>query len=535
VLPLLEARFDRDLAIVTNLPLACKPARRGQPGCDGPGVRSQGDNARIAGVNLSVRTRPGGAPTLLVVVVCLFLLLLLPRMIAADMFLDGLTYASMARNMAEGRGTFWKPHYTETVYPEFYESPPLGIWLQSLAFRVFGDSTLVEFLWGVGCGAIVLWLLLLTWRDLRAGPAGAWWAMLLFLACPGVSAILTNNRLEDTMACFTMLGFWLAVRAGRASSGGREAAFAAAAGAAVALGMLTKGLPAAFPFAVPAAAAVFLRSGAKRALRTTGVMLLGSGAVLAVFMVLGGSDAWHWAETYFTEQVARSLTGQREVSTSRLSLVRKLGNELAVPVVLVLLFGVAVRRVRRGDQSPSSAGPGQVAFLLTSALLATLPLLISPKQSGGYLFPSLPLWGMALAAAFPAGALRVESWLQVDLRRGARLRAVFLGAAAVMVVASFAFRGAMVFRATDLYRDVEAGRALLPPGQVVSASPAAVASDWYAVAYMQRFFEISLTAEPGRPLRLVDLRAEPRPLPPCRMLNQHPPRRYWVGDCGGSP
>jgi hypothetical protein len=303
----------------------------------------------------------------------------------------------------------------------------------------------------------------------------------------------------------------------------------------VALGMLTKGLPAAFPFAVPAAAAVCMRTGTMRAARTTGIMLLAAAAVLATFMVLGGSNAWHWADSYFTEQVARSLMGQREVSTSRLSLLRKLGNELAGPAVLVLLSVVLARRERPAGGAPAAAGGGHAGFLLTSALLATLPLLISPKQSGGYLFPSLPLWGMTLAAAFPAGALRVESWLQAKPHRGPRLSAVFLSAAAVTVVVSFSFRGAAIYRQTDLYRDVEAGSGVLPPGQVVSASPASLATDWYVVAYMQRFFKVSLTAEPGRPLRLVDLAVEPHPAPPCRMLNQHPPRRYWVGECGGDP
>src|SRR5262245_12228702 len=62
-----------------------------------------------------------------------------PRVAHRGMFVDGVTYASVARNLAEGRGRFWAPSYTATLYPEFYEHPPLGFWLQSRWFRLLGD------------------------------------------------------------------------------------------------------------------------------------------------------------------------------------------------------------------------------------------------------------------------------------------------------------------------------------------------------------------------------------------------------------
>ena len=53
--------------------------------------------------------------------VSLYCLLVLPRLLSYGMFLDGVTYASIARNMAENYGSFWQPYYTATVYPTFYE------------------------------------------------------------------------------------------------------------------------------------------------------------------------------------------------------------------------------------------------------------------------------------------------------------------------------------------------------------------------------------------------------------------------------
>ena len=69
---------------------------------------------------------------------------IVPRLAHRGMFVDGVTYASIARNLAAGRGSFWSPSYTATIYPQFHEHPPLGFWLQSLWFRALGDHLFVE-------------------------------------------------------------------------------------------------------------------------------------------------------------------------------------------------------------------------------------------------------------------------------------------------------------------------------------------------------------------------------------------------------
>ena len=56
----------------------------------------------------------------------IFVAATVPRLAHRGMFVDGVTYASIARNLAEGRGTFWTPSYTATIYPQFHDHPPLG-------------------------------------------------------------------------------------------------------------------------------------------------------------------------------------------------------------------------------------------------------------------------------------------------------------------------------------------------------------------------------------------------------------------------
>ena len=54
------------------------------------------------------------------------LLVMLPELVTKGMYVDGQLYATISRNMAEGLGSLWSPYATATLFPEFYEHPPLA-------------------------------------------------------------------------------------------------------------------------------------------------------------------------------------------------------------------------------------------------------------------------------------------------------------------------------------------------------------------------------------------------------------------------
>ncbi|MFQ5932091.1 MAG: hypothetical protein ACE5MM_06770, partial [Nitrospiraceae bacterium] len=114
-------------------------------------------------------------------------LLTFPRILKVGMFFDGVTFASIARNLAEGKGTFWAPYYTETVYPSFLEYLPLGFWLQSWVYRLFGDHVTLDPIWDLGMGVLIVLLLVPMWRLTcrnDQSSVGAWWPVLLFVSVP---------------------------------------------------------------------------------------------------------------------------------------------------------------------------------------------------------------------------------------------------------------------------------------------------------------------------------------------------------------
>src|SRR5262245_54843672 len=177
------------------------------------------------------------------------------------MFLDGVTYASIARNMAEGRGRFWEPFYTATIYPAFHEHPPLAFWLQSLWFRVLGDRWFVERLYCLAAAAIIATLIVVTWRSVYADQRNRqdqeWLAMVLWILAPVVSWSIVGNLLETTVCVFATAAVAAAV-----TQPGTPPAAALIRGSVSALcvlgAVLSKGPVGLFPLAAPLVFAAIL-------------------------------------------------------------------------------------------------------------------------------------------------------------------------------------------------------------------------------------------------------------------------------------
>ncbi|MDR1182885.1 MAG: hypothetical protein LBL13_13005, partial [Bacteroidales bacterium] len=58
------------------------------------------------------------------------LIIISPHALSDGMFMDGLIYSTIAKNMANGLCSFWEPHFTTTCHANFYEHPPLAFGLQ---------------------------------------------------------------------------------------------------------------------------------------------------------------------------------------------------------------------------------------------------------------------------------------------------------------------------------------------------------------------------------------------------------------------
>jgi 4-amino-4-deoxy-L-arabinose transferase-like glycosyltransferase len=411
--------------------------------------------------------------------------LILPRIAQAGMFVDGVTYAVLARNLAAGAGTFWAPAFGTTVYPVFHEQPPLGIFLESLAFRLLGDHLYVERLFSVLVFALTALLIVRLWRQLL--PARFDWLPLFFWVVPSIvtwGAI--NNMLETTQGLLTTLAVLLIVR-GTLATGSRAAVAASAAAAlAVTAAALTKGPVGLFPLAVPPLALLVAPPGERSISRLALVwmtLLVTTAAVCAAILAI--PEARHALSEFARTHVVPALQGERGLPRRSFDIARHftLGILARMGALLAVLWLIHPR----GRGVPGVRWNVSL-FFLVAGLTASLPLLGSPVLAGHYFIPSVPLFALAVAAAaLPA----VEAYRE---RTDGVRRFIPVSAAVALTVLAIAVplvSGPMGRRDVDLVRSA---RALVLPMDVTIGTCASASQDWGLHNYLQRFHRVSLAA-----------------------------------------
>lgn len=434
--------------------------------------------------------------------------LLLPSIASIGMFLDGLIYASVSRNLAAGIGSAWAPSFSAGLFPLFHEHPPLVFWLQSLAFRLLGDSYLTERVYDLAVLAVSVLLLRALWRQAvraagRPGLAGYWWlALLCWVLVPKWSWAFRNNVLESTMTLWCLLAVLLAFAASGTANPVRTVFLAVLAAVATAAAFLSKGLPALF--VLPAAVLLLpLKSDASvsRALVVaalqTGFFVLFVAGMLALIPDARALLALWWAD----QVVARTGFGGGWM------IVPELAKKLA-PMALVAIGSVLILRRRLPARwwRPTVRPAISIALL---GLAASLPLVLGDRDSGHYLLPSLPFFALAFglptAAALDAGGRHSREAL------ARRPDTAFLLVTVVLASAIIAFSASRLgeVRKNERYHALfDQVVQVTGPGVVIAIDPA-LYEDWMLHAVAQRYHRIGLDPDARASWRLAPRNALP--------------------------
>ena len=334
----------------------------------------------------------------------------IPRSFDDALFVDGLAYASIARNMAIGLGTFWEPFFAESFWLAFNdrcsffcEHPPLMFGLQSLLFRILGDTTAVENLYNAIVLIVTMVLIHLIWKQLFKNQPGlsgfSWLAVLFWYGFRIVWWSVPNNLLDTTMAAFCLGACYFQLLA---FSGSKfSIVYWGVSAIMIVLACLTKGPVGLFPLAFPVVYAfVYGKSFMQQA--CIGVSILLSLFSLLLTILLLYPPAQYFLTNYFQGQVVLALLQKREkISnhwTAHLYLVRLLLINI-IPHILIF-FTLSVNSLRGKFPIKLSTETKKVCLLtLLISLSIILPMLASVKQADYYLMPAFPFIGLFFAAA----------------------------------------------------------------------------------------------------------------------------------------
>ena len=336
-------------------------------------------------------TRSNNTPFWLLLI-GLFLILVSNSLLTEGMFFDGVTYASISRNMAEGQGAFWNPHYTQTLYPEFRQHPPLALGMEALAFKAFGDHLWVEKAYSVLMFLLSGLLIALIWKRTTNNLRWAWLPLLFWLAMPLVTWSATNNMLENTMTVFVLLSVYLMI----VSYQRNHKFWLFLAGGALFAAFLTKGFTGLFPLVFPIIYCIFddKRRWIQGPIDT--LFLLVTLAVLSGVIFLAFPPSLAYLKDYIHLQVIGGGLHEATVTT-RFFILMSLLLQMAVPLVVFIIILIMSRIINKDKHKVFEFSPDKKRFLtfMILGLTGVLPIMVSIKQRDFYMLSALPFFALA--------------------------------------------------------------------------------------------------------------------------------------------
>ena len=425
-------------------------------------------------------TRSNNTPFWLLLI-GIVLILLSNSLLTEGMFLDGVTYACISRNMTIGLGSFWNPHYTQTIGNVFHSHPPLAFGLEALLFKVFGDHWWVEKLYSALTFLVSGILIAAIWKRTTNRPRMAWLPLLFWSVMPIVSWIATNNMLENTMTVFVLLSVYLMIVSYQRNNKlwlflGAFSLF---------LAFLSKGFTGLFPLVFPVLYCIFddKRRWIQGPIDT--LLLMVTLAVLSGVMFLVFPPSFSYLKDYINIQVIGGGLHEATISTRFYIVFRWLGQMIA-PLVIVSIVLILSKLKTKVFEFP----PDKAWFLifLILGLMGVLPIMLSVKQSGYYMLAALPFFALA------CGHLTLSTVNILMLKITPNLRKwMTLGASGILLIGMVlnVIHIGKYGRDEALIEDVKK-RIAESDGRTIIEIPPEEYTNWAAHAYFMRYGKISL-------------------------------------------
>lgn len=335
-------------------------------------------------------TRSNNTPFWLLLI-GLFLILVSKNLLTEGMFLDGVTYACISRNMACGLGSFWNPSYTQTIGHVFHSHPPLAFGLEALFFKVLGDHWWVEKLYSVLAFLFIGLLIALIWKRTTNNLRWAWLPLLFWLVMPLATWCATNNMLENTMSVFVLLSVYLMIVGYQRNH--KIWLFLSA--FTLLLAFLSKGFTGLFPLVFPILYCAFDQKHKWIQGPIDSLILLVSIAVFAGIMFLVCHGSFDYIKDYIRLQVIGGGLHEATAS-SRFYIVFALLQQLMIPYVIAMALVICKARSKVNSKVfEFPPDKGWFYSFLILGLFGVLPIMVSVKQRDFYMLAALPFFALA--------------------------------------------------------------------------------------------------------------------------------------------
>jgi len=352
------------------------------------------------------------------------LLLFFSELVEQSMFIDGVWYAVISRNLAEGIGTFWFPQFSATIFPDFHEHPPFIFGVQSLFFGLLGDHWLTERLFSLSHYLASGLMIFLLWRKATQSipKLKAWWIIPLLLWQVNLVTYYFQpaNLLDASVSVLGMLTIWCMWNA---FDSRKALSWLLAAGVILSLGFLSKGVVSLFPLAFIVLYGIIKKEGRMGKLVGYTSLVVLSLVLFFALLINLSPLAYESLSEYLDVQLLASLKGERRLyyyRTNRFYIFFQLIWAL-VPMFLLLLASWGI--VKWGKLEDQALKKERVKTYSNALLFgaiglsASLPIMISPRQAIPYLLPAIPYFSLAFGLLTAPLLIRILSQWQDAWRR----------------------------------------------------------------------------------------------------------------------
>lgn len=448
-----------------------------------------------------------------------FILSLVPLLVQDGMSFDGVLYSGLSKNLANNLGSFWQPHFSKTFFNEFYEHPPLVFGIQSLFFKVLGNSIYVERFFSFSNGILSLIGISAIWRLVFKDSylkKFDWMPVLLWIITPVISASFRNNLLENTVTVFTLFSSYFIIKAIIEN----KQIFLFIGSFFIAFAFFSKGPVGLFPLVISFIYWLcFSKISFKKSLKIFGILLF-SLVGLIVLLFLIQPEALNNISRYINCQLLPSLQNKRYVSSSHFYILIRLFLEflpsLLTTFVVILIF-------RKRIKNTNSIKINHAAFFILIGICASIPLMVTLKQHGHYIVPSIPFFVIGLSiimVPFIKGIFE-----KVKARTEIKLRVFSIILFFSSLLFSFSFIGkaggadgiiaglmGKHSQSKEKLHDVYIISSIVPEGTIISV-PKTFSRDIELLAYLGRIGYISIDCNSKQEFFLTDNKQFEKDLP----------------------
>lgn len=412
-------------------------------------------------------------------ILILFLAFFCIPILTDGMFFDGIVYASVAKNYANGLGEFWKMEYTKTIMTPFNAHPPFVFFLQSLFFSILGDSIYTERIYCIVFALLTIFIMLKVWKMITGNMKYVWLPVIIWFVIPVNNRSYQNNLIEVTMSFFDLAAIYFLL-AGYKEHSNKKIIIA---GMFVFLASFCKGFQGLFPLAFPALYAISFKdySYTKIVLKTSLLLSAPLSIYTALFFCTAARENYI---AYFNQRLVNTFLDGNGTTVSHFYLLLRLIFEMSFPAIpLILVYLLKRKKVVSEKTNDSNT---RLFFLI--GLSASLPLMITLEQRGFYLVTSFPYYSIALALLFIPVLKTIDDSYIINYKRQANR--VLLSIFCILLLASFYI---IPHPKSDeiLLKDISVIQKLIPENSIVGVSEK-VFSEWQIHAYFMRLADISL-------------------------------------------